>query len=256
MSKTRQWVICAALAIVVVMTAGWFLLVSPQRAKAAALRTQTATEQDKSATLRTSLDVLTAQSKRLPSKRAELAKFARLIPSGPALPTMIRALQHAATTAGVTLVSIAPLPPAPFAASVTPAQPAAAAPPTSASASPAPPAAAPAAGGSPSAVPPTAVTGSPLQSITWNTKVTGSYVELAQFVANLEDLPRLFVVTAYTMSPDTAVASASTSVGCTARACLIDLDVTGQAFIAPTLTAPVARPVTPTPPSTPPSTVK
>ncbi len=213
MNKTRQWVICAALAIAMVMAAGWFLLVSPQRAKAADLRAQAATEQSRSAALRTDLDVLTAQSKLLPAKVAELAKLARQLPSDPALPAMIRALQRAASTSGVALVSIAPLPPVPFTAA-----------------------------GAVAPAPAVGAAGTGLQSITLTTKVTGSYVKLEQFVANLEGLPRMFVVTGYTMSPSTASRAGNPAAACTAKACLIDLEVIGLVFVAPPLTAPPAPP--------------
>ena len=121
MSKTQQWVIGAALAIILVIAAGWFLLVSPQRAKAAELRTQVATEQAASASLRTELAQLTAQAKQLPAKQAELKKFSQKIPAVTALPATIRALHQAATKAGVSLVSIAPTTPAPFVAAGKPA---------------------------------------------------------------------------------------------------------------------------------------
>ena len=222
MTKTQQWVIGAALAIVLVMAAGWFLLVSPQRSKAADLRTQTTAEQTASAALRTDLDVLVAQAKTLPAKRAELAKFAKQMPSDPALPAMIRALQNAAVTAGVTLVSIAPQPPAPF-VGVAPAAPAAAAP--------APAVANP-------ALPQGVTAPGTLQSITLTTKMKGSYSQLAQFVANLEALPRMFMVTAYSIGPSATGTGGATVTRCTQKACLIDLEVTGQVFIAPALVAP------------------
>jgi len=246
MTKTRQWMIAAVVAIVVIMAAGWFLLVSPQRAKTADLRGQTAKEQSSSAALRTDLDVLTAQSKQLPAKQAALAKFARQIPSDPALPAMIRALQQAANTAGVALVSIAPAPPGPFTAgaSATRPGPAVAAP----GATPAPaatPSPAPAATpdpGAAGAVPPAGGTASALQLISLAMKVTGTYVQLEQFVANLESLPRLHVVTSYTMAPSTTAGAGKAAATCTAKACPIDLEITGQVFIAPALIAPLVLP--------------
>ena len=217
MSKTRLWMICTSLAIAVMMVAGWFLLVGPQRAKAADLRAQTAAEEAGSAALRTDLDVLTAQSKLLPAKRAQLAKFAQQIPSSPAQPAQIRALQQAATKAGASLVSIAPSSPTPFAASATPGQPA------------------PAAGAVPTAgAPATPATSSTLQSITWTIKVRGSYVHLEQFVANLENLTRVFIVTGYSISPDTT-SSEGDAVTCGLAACPLGLELSGQVFTAPPL---------------------
>ena len=42
MNKMRQWSMLTAAAVVVVFIAGWFLAVSPQRHKAAQLRSQAA----------------------------------------------------------------------------------------------------------------------------------------------------------------------------------------------------------------------
>lgn len=81
MTKLQQWITFAVVGIVVILAAGWFLLVSPQRAKAAATHTQVTTELSSTASLRTQLDVLRAQARQLPAKQAELAKFSRQIPS-------------------------------------------------------------------------------------------------------------------------------------------------------------------------------
>ncbi|MGB9378606.1 MAG: hypothetical protein WCB04_13965 [Mycobacteriales bacterium] len=214
MSKTRQWVVSAAVAIVLILAAGWFLLVSPQRAKAADLRHQEATEQAAAQALRTDLAVLTAQEKRLPIKLAQLAKFSRQIPKDAALPSMVRSLQQAATSAGVSLVSIAPAVPAPYAGA--------------AGVSNGLPASGP--GGAPTST-------SGLQVVSVQLKATGTYVQLEQFVANLEGTTRVFVVTLYSMSPSTT----DSTTACTPKVCEIELDLTGQVFTAqPTVAPPVA----------------
>lgn len=223
MSTTRKWVIGAVLVVVVVMAAGWFLLVGPQRAKAAELRAETVKVHTSSAALRTQLDVLTAQAKLLPAKQAELAQFARQIPSNAALPTTIRELQKAATNAGVRLVSIAPSTPAPFGAPAPQRLVPAAAVPQAGSTAPA----------TPQAAAPTA-----LQTVLWTTQVTGSYVQLQQFVANLEALTRMFLVTSYSMTPSTAAPVGGSAGVCSLAACLLDLNLTGQVFIAPSLAVP------------------
>ena len=111
----------------------------------------------------------------------------------------------------------------------------------------------PAATPSPGAVPatvPTAPAGSGLQSIPLALKLNGTYVQLEQFVANLEALQRVFLVGGYTLGPGSPVkptttsATASTATGgCSSAPCNLDLALTGQVFIAPAVAAP-AVPVT------------
>lgn len=234
MTKLQQWITFAVVGIVVILAAGWFLLVSPQRAKAAATHTQVTSELSSTASLRTQLDVLRAQARQLPAKQAELAKFSRQIPSTAALPALVRSLTDAASTAHVDLQSIAPGPPAAPTATV-----------------PVAPVVAPSPGATPSAAPATTlaapVAASPLQVVPLAIKVNGTYVQLEQFVANLEALQRVLLVSAYTIGPGSPLKPATTSTtatgtatGCSRTACTLDMSLTGQVFLAP---APAAPPV-------------
>jgi len=249
-SKLQQWIAFAVAGILVILAAGWFLLVSPQRSKAADFRGQATTQRAATATLRTQLAVVRAQATQLPAKQAELAKFARQIPANAALPALVRALTGAATNAHVDLVSIAPGPPAVYTPAIAPV---AVAP--SPAASPAPGAAAP-----PAAVARPVV--SPLSIVPLAIKVNGTYVQLEQFVANLEGLQRILLVGGYTLGPGTPIKPAATSTaaaptsggtgGCSRPPCNLDLAVTGQVFVAPVIAAPVTGvspvvPVTPVP---------
>ncbi|PZS29405.1 MAG: hypothetical protein DLM59_12835, partial [Pseudonocardiales bacterium] len=106
MNRIQQWVAIAAAIIVAVLVAGWFVVVTPQRALARDLEAQAVTQRSGTASLRTQLHVLEAQSKQLPAKQAELATFGKQIPSSPLLPAVTRSLTAAAASAGVDLISI------------------------------------------------------------------------------------------------------------------------------------------------------
>ncbi|MEP6696016.1 MAG: type 4a pilus biogenesis protein PilO [Pseudonocardiales bacterium] len=231
MTKMHQWVAIAALAVVAILAAGWFIVISPQRSHAGQLHEQAAAQRSRTVGLRTQLSVLREQAKQLPAKQVELATFATQIPSTPALPSLVRSLNAAGTSAGVDLVSIAPGPPAALGAAGG-----AVAPP--ARTTPAATATNPGATTLAAAAPATA-----LQSIPLVLKVNGTYPQLEQFLANLEGLQRVLLVSGYSISPSTgAVAATGTAHAAAARscmtACLLDLDLTGQVFIAPALAAP------------------
>src|SRR5919107_1682724 len=100
MEKLKQYVVLTVLGCLVVLAAGWFLLVSPKKSDAAALRTQTEQVSVDNAALSTKLQVLKAQAKALPKQQAKLAAVAAKIPDNPALPTLIRDLTAAADDAG------------------------------------------------------------------------------------------------------------------------------------------------------------
>jgi Tfp pilus assembly protein PilO len=177
MEKLKQYVVLAVLGSIVVLAAGWFLLVSPKRTEAEALRTQAAGQVTANSQLETQLTVLKAQAKDLPKQQARLAAVAAKIPSTPALPALIRALTTASTSAGVELVSVTPATPAVIAGAPTTAQtPAAAAPPSDAG---------------------------QLAAIPLTLNIVGGYFQVEQFVANLESLPRSLRVTNLKLTPGT-----------------------------------------------------
>ena len=205
MDKLKQWVALTVLGCLGIMAAGWFLLVSPKKTEAAAVRDQAASQESTNAGLRNQLEVLKAQAKDLPKKQAQLARVAAKIPDNPALPGLIRSLTAAATSAGVELVSVTPGTPAavvaaaPVAGAAAPAG-APAVPPAGAPA--AAPAAAPA--GAPAAAPVAGAAAAPagvLAEIPVAINIVGGYFEAEQFLANLENLPRAYRVTKLGMAP-------------------------------------------------------
>src|SRR5579884_204201 len=111
MTKTRQWGIFTAVAALVVLAAGWFLLVSPQRSSAKQTQDQTSGVQQQTAQLQAQLSTLLAQKRDLPAMQRQLARIALQIPADPAEPTLIRELQGAAHTAGVDLSGLTPTTP-------------------------------------------------------------------------------------------------------------------------------------------------
>jgi Tfp pilus assembly protein PilO len=108
MTRLRQLWLLTALGTLAALMGGYFLLVSPQSNKAAALRDETATQQQMNAQLQRQIAELNRQKKDLPQQQADLARFARLIPNNPAMPALIRSLSDAADNAGVELHKIAP----------------------------------------------------------------------------------------------------------------------------------------------------
>lgn len=112
MTRLRQLWLLTALGTLGVIAIGYFMLVKPQSNEAAELRTEAQEQQQVNATLKSQIAQLNKQKKDLPKQQADLARFAGLIPSNPALPAMIRSLTDAADNAGVELVSIKPTLPA------------------------------------------------------------------------------------------------------------------------------------------------
>lgn len=225
MDKLKQFTIFTVLGCLLVLAAGWFLLVSPKRSDAAALRTQAESQVSANAQLENQLQVLKAQAKDLPKQQAKLAAVAAKIPDNPALPAMIRALTTAATAAGVELVTVTPGPPA--AVTAAPAGAPAAAGPA------APAAGAPAAGG----------TAGTLAQIPLSLNVAGGYFQVEQFVSNLENLPRSMRVTNVTLAPGAnpikPVATGSTTTVDDGKT--LTTTITGQVFMA--ANRPAATPV-------------
>lgn len=117
MSNTRPWILGASALSVLLALAGWFLLISPERSKAADLRTQRAEQQQRNDQLQLDIAQLKAAFKTLPAKQAELAVIKRQLPNNPALPTLVRSLTAIANESGAGLNSVAPATPVAVAAS-------------------------------------------------------------------------------------------------------------------------------------------
>jgi Tfp pilus assembly protein PilO len=183
MSKTRQWTVGAALAIALILVAGFMLLVQPQRSEAAALKEQTASQEQAALTLQSKVAQLKAQQKDLPRQQARLAEIQTRLPETPALPSLIRSLSVAADTAGAELVTLAPSAPIDL------------------SGGGAAPGGAPAGSVQPGAA--QAAGNAALKEIPLRIEVTGSYAALTQFLTQVEGLQRSMLVTDVTVAEKT-----------------------------------------------------
>jgi Tfp pilus assembly protein PilO len=216
MTRTRKWSLLSALLAVVVLLAGWFLLVSPKRSSASDLRTQAAAQESTNNGLQAQIEQLTAQKKEVPAKQAKIADVRLRIPSDPQLPALIRSLSTAATSAGVDVHSLSPVAPT----------------------------------GSSAPAPTTAVgsDGSALQVIQLSMEVDGTYVNVERFLQKVESLKRALQVTSLSLS-----VQASGTTGATVQAgqspnlvAIIGL----RAYMVSSATAPGTAPLHSTTPTT------
>jgi Tfp pilus assembly protein PilO len=221
MTRARQWSVLTAVACLVVLAAGWFVVVKPQRTHAAGLRDQATAVDQTNQTLQAQIAHLRAQAKDLPAQQRTLAQIATKVPDNPALPSLIRQLSAAADGAGVNLVSLSPGTPMLVAATTTATTPVPAAGAT----------AAPAAG---TAAAPAAATGPMLASIPLQVQVQGSYFNLEQFFSAVEGLPRAMLVSQFTATP-VAPSGGGPSGGPTVAPGTLNVALTANVFMSPTL---------------------
>lgn len=248
MSVTRKWSLLAAVLVVAIVAAGWFLLVAPKRTKAAELRDQTVSQQEANDRLLTQLAVLKQQQAELPQQRAELAVMRKQIPDNPALPTLIRNLTESGRKVGVSIDSMAPAVPV----AVVTAQPTAVTPvtPTDTASTDSSSSSTDSSSGSTDSSSTTGTTTTPvaptpaapsLYQVPLTLDVTGSYFELEQFINKLEGLKRSFLVTGFTLGAAATDESATgDSTGSTGTGTGdLTLKLQARVFLAPPI-APVA----------------
>ena len=201
MTETRKWALGTAVLVAALLIGSWFLLVSPKKAAAADLTTQTDAQIAANAQLETQISVLKAQSKDLPEMQAKLARLETKIPSDPQLPTLIRQLSEAADQAGVNLVSLTPS--APAVVGVTPG---------------------------------TTVTDTAgaLNAITLGIVATGGYFELQQFFNEVENMPRALLVNKSDLTDTpTDGSTTTTTTEDSADASVLSATITAQVFLVP-----------------------
>ncbi len=196
MTRIQQWAAGTAVALVVIVAAGWFLAISPQKHKVSNLGAQSTSQEQANSGLRTKLAELTAQMSAVPSEEAAVAAVTQKIPGDPEMPAYVRELTTIAGQTGVELVSIAPAVPTPVTVA------AATVPVATASASATTAAAAPAAPAAPAVS---------LQSIPVALTVDGGYFQVQQFTAALQRLARSTVVTSVSMAPGTPLKAPKTA---------------------------------------------
>lgn len=207
MKAFRAQIIAGTLVILLVLVAGWFLVVSPKLAAAADLRQQTEAAQSTTGTLQAQIASLQAQAADLPAQQRRLKTYRELVPATADLPGLIHSLTTAARTAQADLVAIspatvsAPSSEAPSPAAPSPAAGAAEPSPGVESTGPILPGSTTAAGGSSAAVIPVSIT------------VGGKYFILERFLSALETLPRALVVNSVALTADDAATGSQGTTG-------------------------------------------
>jgi Tfp pilus assembly protein PilO len=240
MTVTRKWSLLAAVLVVAVLAAGWFLLVSPKRSEAADIKAQTASQEQKNVQLQSEIQQLEAQLAELPKERAKLATIQKQIPNNPALPSLIRDLTDAGRKAGANIDSLAPSPPVAVVADTAPVAPVTTSTTSTDSSTSSESTDSTDSTDSASATAPTTPTAaapateSTLFAVPIVVKVTGSYFELEQFVSKVEVLQRSFLVNGFTVGEPTGDKAGDGD---------LTIELKGSVFLA----APSAQPTTATP---------
>jgi Tfp pilus assembly protein PilO len=207
-----------------VFVAGWFLVVSPKRAAADAVRVQIVDVERNVALTQARLAELKRKAADLPAQQDALDKLQQKIPEGPQLPTLQRALATSARTAGVTLVTTAPGAPSVFAgAQATPGetqQPSAAATQTPTG-----------------AATPTAAAKDVVYTVPLSIVVTGEYGSVQRFVGLLEQLQRALLVQGFSLEHVKDAGGADT-----ATPGSLNLSIKGQVFVSSAEAATLSTP--------------
>jgi Tfp pilus assembly protein PilO len=220
--KLKQWVALTLLGVFAVVAGGWFLLVSPKRGEASDLRAKVTSQNDANSQLQLKLAQLKALRKDLPAQQATLAAVSAKIPDNPALPALIRALDSAASTAGVELVSIAPAKPVPFVGGTG----------SQAAATSGLPNSTTAPAGTSTGLTTRAPVAIPLQQIGLIINVVGGYFQVEQFLDGLESLTRALKVTGFTLAPgENPVKPAAAFSGSVNAGKSLTAAITGQVYM-------------------------
>jgi len=192
----KSWIGLAALAAVLIIIAGWFLVISPTRATTAETRANIESEQNRTLSLTKVRDTLRAQFLTLDDSRAELADLTVQMPTTADDAAFRRVIEQRVASSGVTLLTLA------TGVSATVVEPAATADDTatdttgdSTTATPSPSAAAEEPAAVTTAV--TTTSGQILVGIPLDMTVVGTYQAARDFLASLQVTEgRLFLVSA------------------------------------------------------------
>ncbi len=103
LTKTFGWSMVAGVLCVLLVAASWFLLVSPQRARAAEARELTAAAQANNSQLEQEIEWLKREYADLGSRQAELAAIRQALPSTPELASLLTTVTTEVEEVGVTL---------------------------------------------------------------------------------------------------------------------------------------------------------
>jgi Tfp pilus assembly protein PilO len=112
MTRTRKWVSGTVVLVLLVLVAGWFLLVSPKKADASNLQATALTQQGTNDGLRAKVAQLKAQDAAKPQQEAKLALFRQQVPENPAEAALVRKLSALSKQSGVEFESLLVVDPA------------------------------------------------------------------------------------------------------------------------------------------------
>jgi|BarGraIncu00222A_1022003.scaffolds.fasta_scaffold00264_20 Tfp pilus assembly protein PilO len=101
MTRTRKWVTGTAVLVLIVLAAGWFLLVSPKKSDAATLQQTALAQAATNDGLRVKVAALKAANAQIPQQEAKLATFHQQVPETPAEPALVRQLSALAKQSGM-----------------------------------------------------------------------------------------------------------------------------------------------------------
>ncbi|MDT4913828.1 MAG: hypothetical protein QOC66_2956 [Pseudonocardiales bacterium] len=225
--QERLWLTGGALAAVVMLLIGYFMLISPERADTQTVEDQVAVAEQQTASLQQRIDALIVQNKNLARYRTNVAQLRRALPATSGLPDFLRTLQSLgnATLANVTSLTVGPPADVSALSGGTPASPSAA-PSTGSTTS--KPAANPAAAA--------AAAGPHIYALSITAQVTGSSTQLAEFLDQLQSVqPRAVLISQITLGEGAAAASGgatSNSMGLTMKAFVAPADAAEAAQLA------------------------
>lgn len=192
----KAWIGLTAVVALLIVGAGWLLVISPTQSATADTRAQIETEENLAITLNSALTDLKAKAAVLDESKAELQDLRLQLPSSPETVAFRRLNDQRASAAGVTILTITTDIPTVYAPAAAPAETAPegeVAPETPPSPSPSPSLAE-----NSDAVPPATVTttsGQLLVAVPMEIIVMGTYEGARAFVASLQDpTGRLFLV--------------------------------------------------------------
>ena len=190
--SVRMWRIATAVGVVAILVATWMLLVGPQRAKAAELEVETASQQAASQQLESRISLLKKQSEELPAQEAKLAAIQQRIPATSSIPTLIRTLSGLASGANVKVTALDPARPAPIVIAV-PEPVATAAPDDEGTDDEA----------ADSAAPPPAPETPTVQTVGLSIAVCGDFAQIRNYLGELESMRRVVAVSGLSISKGT-----------------------------------------------------
>jgi len=110
----RMWLLGGALAVLLLVVAGWFLLIHPKYSEAAGVRDQVGQKNDELITLNRRLSALNEQKKQLPALTAKLKAYQDALPTGVTdMTDFFRQLQDTGNAVKVDVSGITVGPPTP-----------------------------------------------------------------------------------------------------------------------------------------------